>query len=66
MDLEWTESNLQMLAVALSDLRDTWVLMSIALKDDFADIPSPERDEMMVQVERQLARIREGKRGSFE
>jgi hypothetical protein len=66
METERSESNLQVLAVALSDLRDTWVLMSIALKDRFADIPSPERDELMVQVERQLARIREGDRGSFE
>jgi hypothetical protein len=66
MDAERTESNLELLAVALSDLRDFWVLLSMALKDHFADIPSPERDEMMVQVERQLARIREGERGSLE
>jgi hypothetical protein len=66
MDAEWTESNLQVLAVALSDLRDSWVLVSMALKDHIADTPSPERDELMVQVERHLARIREGERGSLE
>ena len=66
MDGERTKSNLQVLAVALSDLRDTWVLMSMALKEHFADLPSPERDEIMVEVERKLARIREGERGSFE
>jgi hypothetical protein len=38
----------------------------MALKDHFADIPSPARDEVMMQVERQIARIREGGRASFE
>ena len=66
MDAERTESNLQLLAVALSDLRDSWVLMSMALRDHVADIPSPARDDVMVQVERHLARIWEDKRGSFE
>ena len=66
MDAERTESNLQLLAVALSDLRDSWVLMSMALRDHVADIPSPARDVVMVQVERHLARIWEDKRGSFE
>ena len=60
------EFDLQALSVALSDLRDSCVLLSMALKDQFADEPSPLRDEVMVQVERQLARIREGERDSFE
>jgi hypothetical protein len=66
MDAERTQSNLQELSVALCDLRDSLVLMSMALKDHFADIPSPARDEVMMQVERQIARIREGGRASFE
>jgi hypothetical protein len=60
------EFDLQTLSVALGDLRDSWVLISMALKDQFADEPSPLRDEVMVQVERQLARLREGERGNFE
>jgi hypothetical protein len=60
------KSNLQVLSVALSDIRDSWVIMSMALKDHFADAPSPERDEVMMLVERQLARLREGKRRSTE
>jgi hypothetical protein len=58
-DAEWAD-----LAEALSDLRDAWVLMSIAFKDYFADTPSPELSDVKAQVERQLARIRDdGRRG---
>jgi hypothetical protein len=66
MESEPRESDLLTLSVALGDLRDSWVRLSMALKDQFADEPSPQRDEVMVQVERQLARIREGERDSFE
>ena len=59
-------SDLKVLSIALSDLRDSWVLMSIALKDHFADTPSVERDELMVQLELKLARILEGERGEFK
>jgi hypothetical protein len=64
MQAEPQQSDLQALAVALMDLRDSWVLISMALKDHLADAPSPIRDEVMMQVERQLARIQEGERGN--
>ena len=66
MATEPEKSNLQVLSFALNDIRDSWVLMSMALRDYFADAPSQERDEVMVLVERQLARIREGKRCGSE
>jgi len=54
---EWAD-----LAEALSDLRDAWVLVSIAFKDYFADAPSPELSAAKAQVELQLARIRDDQR----
>jgi hypothetical protein len=50
------------LSAALHELRYAWVKLSIILTDHFAEIPSPERDEVVIQVERHLARIREGAR----
>ena len=61
-----TDSDLTALVHALSDLRDSWMLISMALKDQLTESPSPLRDEVMVQVERHLTRIREGERGSSE
>jgi hypothetical protein len=66
MEPEPKKSDMQLLSVALGDIRDSWVLMSMALKDHLADAPSPDRDEVMVLVERQLARIGEGKRSIYE
>lgn len=60
------KSDLNVIADALCDIRDTWVLLSIALKDHIADAPSPWRDEIAMLVERQLARLREGERGTFD
>jgi hypothetical protein len=54
-----TSTQLIALAEVLSDLRDSLMLVSTTLKDHFANIPSPERDEVMTQVQRQLARISE-------
>ena len=66
MTTEREKTELLVLSEALSDLRDSWVLISMALNDHFADVPSPERDKVMEQVERELARIGEGKRLSAE
>jgi hypothetical protein len=63
---ESPKNELNVIADALSDVRDSWVLISMALKDHVAEIPSPLRDEVAVLVERQLARIREGERGTFD
>ena len=58
------EPNKRMLqmAQALAELRDSWVKMSLLLGDMLTDQESPERDEVLVEVERYLARIRESER----
>ena len=65
MNYQISAHHLQALSEALSDLRDTWVRVSLQLKDEVADQPSPARDEVLLQVERHLARIREGERGLY-
>lgn len=66
MEPQSRKKELSVMADALCDIRDSWVLISIALKDHVAETPSPLRDEVEVLVDRQLARLREGKRGNFE
>jgi len=61
-----SDSELTALVQALGDLRDSWMNISMALKDQLTESPSALRDEVMVQVERHLTRIREGERGSSE
>ncbi len=60
------DPHLMVLSQALCDIRDYWVLVSMVLKDQMADVPSPARDEVILQAERHLARLREGARQSFE
>jgi hypothetical protein len=48
------------LSEALTELRDSWVLISMALKDHLTESASPLRDEAMCQVELQLTRIWKG------
>lgn len=50
------------LAIALADMRDSLVNLSLALQDLDENTPSTQRDELMLQVERHLARIKEGER----
>jgi hypothetical protein len=52
--------DLMVLVQALNDLRDYWLQVSMVLKDHVADTPSPARDEVTMQVERYLARIKDG------
>ena len=61
-----SKTEMLVLAEALNALRDSWVLISMALKDHLAEAPSSVRDEVMVQVERHLARFKEGNHGSFK
>jgi hypothetical protein len=62
MEPEYTKSGILDLVAALNELRDSLVHLSMALKDQLADAPSPERDEVLLEVELQLARIRDGER----
>lgn len=54
------------LAGALGDIRDSWVMISLALKDVVTDTPSPSRDEVLTEVERYLWRLREANRRGFD
>ena len=62
MDPQQSNARLLEISEALRAMRDSWVQLSMVLKDYVADEPSPQRDEVQVQVERHLARIREGNR----
>jgi hypothetical protein len=63
---EQPEPQMFALVEVLTNLRDSLVQVFTDLKDHIADFPSTERDEVLVQVERYLARVNEGERGSFE
>jgi hypothetical protein len=54
------------LADALGDIRDSLVTVSMALTDLVTETPSPARDEVMVEVERYLCRIREAHKRDFD
>jgi hypothetical protein len=66
MEPQSSKSDLDVLADALCDIRDSWMQISMVLKDHVADSPPPLRDEVAMLVERQSARLREGARGNFE
>jgi hypothetical protein len=59
MEPQYPRPEYLVLAESLSDLRDSLVKLSAVLKDYLADSPSPERDEVVMQVEWYLARISE-------
>jgi CHAD domain-containing protein len=50
-------TELLILAEALGDLRDSWVLISMVLKDQITETPSLALEEAMLLVEKYLARI---------
>jgi hypothetical protein len=50
-------TELLILAEALGDLRDSWVLISMVLKDQITETPSLALEEAMLLVEKHLARI---------
>ena len=57
---------LNLLADALGDIRDSCVLISLALTDLLTDAQSTARDEVMIDVDRHLCRIREASRRTFD
>ncbi len=62
--LSSSPSNEQMLemALALAQMRDAWVKLSLDLKDMLTEGDTPHRDEVMTEVERYLVRLREFER----
>ena len=53
------------LADALGDLRDSLVKASITLNDIATQIPSNRRNEIAIEVERHLSRIRDAHKRDF-
>jgi hypothetical protein len=53
---------MQDMADALALLRDSWVNLSLVLKDYLTEQTSPQRDEVLTEVERYLCRLRESER----
>jgi hypothetical protein len=58
---EWRQ-----LADALNGIRNSWINISLVLTDLMADTPSPERDEVLTEVERCLSRLREADKNDFD
>jgi hypothetical protein len=54
------------LAGALGEIRDSWAMISSALKDVMTDIPSAARDEVLTEVDRYFCRLCEANRRSFD
>lgn len=54
------------LADALGSMRDSLVTVSMALTDLVTEMPSPSRDEVMMEVERYLCRMRQANRQDFD
>jgi hypothetical protein len=50
------------MALALAELRDSWVKMSLVLGDVLTDTQSHQRDEVLVEVERYLTWLSEAER----
>jgi hypothetical protein len=53
-----------LLANALGEIRDSWVLISLALRDVMTEMPSADRDEILMEVDRYLCRLFEDNRKS--
>jgi hypothetical protein len=47
-------------------MRDSWVNLSLILKDLATELPTPQRDEVALEVERYLARLQEAGRRGFD
>jgi hypothetical protein len=60
------DEQLIQLANALGEIRDSWVMISLALKDVFTETLSAERDEVLTDVNRYLCRLREVNRRSSD
>lgn len=57
---------LMRLSEALGEMRDSFVKMSMRLRDIQFEMDSSKRDEVMTEVERHLARLRESARRTLE
>ena len=60
------DAQLMQLANALDEIRDSWVMISLALKDLVTEVPSTARDEVVTEVDRYLCRLREANRKDFD
>ena len=51
-------AQLMQIVSSLVIIRDSWVMISLALTDLITEEPSPERDEVLANVQRYLNRIK--------
>ena len=56
------DSKMLQMASALASLRDSWVNMSLILKDHVAELQTQHRDEVQTELERYLSRLRESEK----
>lgn len=49
-----------LLANSLGVIRDSWAMISIAMTDYASQLPAPERDAVMKEVDRLICSLREG------
>lgn len=66
MDLEQEKLKLLELKQTLDELRDSWMYISMALKDHMSETPSQERDEAMLHTQMLLAWFKKNDRGALE
>jgi hypothetical protein len=57
MEIQYSKSEWVALSHALNDIRDSFTRMSFLLSDLLSEMKSPERDDVVNEVERRLAQI---------
>jgi hypothetical protein len=66
MEIQYPRPEWMALSHALSEMRDSLTRMSLLLSDQLLEIPSPERDEVVKEVERRLAKIFDSERRTHD
>lgn len=57
---------LMKLSQALCEMRDSWVEIGLAMRDLLTELDSSKRDAVLTDVERYLARLKDGSKKSFD
>lgn len=60
------DPDLMRLSEALGEMRDSWLKMSMTLRDLQFDMDAGKRDEVMTEVESRLARLSESARRTLD
>jgi hypothetical protein len=62
MEIQYPKPEWMALSHALGDMRDSFTRLSLLLSDMLLEMPSPERDAVVSEVERRLAQIFDSER----